>query len=499
MCRLKWFVFALIYGAIASCGTAPIQPAQTSAALQIEAIAKLNRAVEKARDEGTYVMAPSSFERAEDDLRAAARLADKGAAAAAVSTAEEGLRAVTNAEAAARITRDILLDVAEARDRAVQANAQQLFTDEMQDADAEFAKAARLIEAGHVDEAKQEQAALVALYADVELKALKESTVSAARAAIERADEFGAMDLAPRTFKMAQDELTLAQSVLETRRGQTQTADQHARRAVDLANRAISIAELVKDFEERDATLEDVVLWHQDQLLAVTEPLQVDVDLGRSNREIVDVLRSAVTASLAVQDQLSQSQMSAAESLALRDQEITQLKQQHQAELAALRDQYEQKLALESNLAAEAERLKEEQQARFDRVQALFSEEEATVYRQRNNVLISAHGMHFPSGKSDIQEQDFPLLSKIAAAVREFPDARLHVSGHTDAIGDASLNQALSEARASTVAAYLSNAGQISPERIETTGYGSSKPVARNDTAEERARNRRIEVLIINP
>jgi len=499
MCRLRWFVCALIYGAVVSCGTAPVVPGQNSKALQIEAIAKLHRAVEKARDEGTYVMAPSSFERAEDDLRAALRLANKGAASEAVSTAEEGLRAVTNAEAAARITRDIMLDVAEARDRAVQANAPQLFAEAMQDADDEFAKAARLIEAGRVAEAKKEQAGLVALYAEVELKALKEGTVSAARAALERANEFGAADLAPRTFKMAQDELILAESVLETNRSQTGTADQHAQRAVDFAERAIAIAELVKEFEERDATLEDVVLWHQDQLLAVTEPLHVEVDLGRSNRKVVDALRAAVTASLAVQDQLSQSQMSAAEALALRDQEITQLKQQHQADLAHLRDQYEQKLALEANLAAEAQHLKEEQQARFDRVQALFRDEEATVYRQRDNVLISAHGMHFPSGKSEIAEQDAALLDKILAAIAEFPEARIHVSGHTDALGDAAFNQALSEARAATVAAYLTNIGRIAPARIETTGYGSSKPVASNDTAEGRARNRRIEVLIINP
>lgn len=499
MCRLKSFVFALIYGAIASCGTAPIDPEQTAAALQIESIAKLSRAVEKARDEGTYVMAPSSFERAEDDLRAALRLADKGASTEAVSIANEGLRAVTNAEAAARITRDIMLDAAEMRDRAVQANAPQLFAEEMQDADNAFANAARLIEAGQVDAAKQEQPALATLYTQIELKALKEGAVRAARAAIARANEFGAADFAPRTFKMAQDELTLAQSVLETSRGQTDAADQHARRAVDLAKRAISIAEQVKEFEERDATLEDVVLWHQDQLLAVTEPLRTNVDLGQPNRMIVDALRAAVTATLTMQDQLSQSQVSAAESLALRDQEIAQLKLQHQAELSKLHDQYKQKLALESDLAAESQRLNTEQQARFDRVQALFSEEEATVYRQRNNVLISAHGMHFAPGKSDIDPQDEALLNKIADAVAEFPDARLQVSGHTDALGDPSLNQSLSEARAATVAAFLSNAAHVPPDRIDTTGYGSSKPVANNDTAENRARNRRIDVLIINP
>lgn len=499
MCRLNWFVCALICGALVSCGTAPVTPGQASEALQIESIAKLNRAVEKARDEGTAVMAPSSFERAEDDLRAAVRLADKGAASEAVNTAEEGMRAVTNAEAAARITRDIMLDVAEARDRAVKANAQQLFAEDMQDADEEFARAAQLIETGRVAEAKKEQAGLVTLYSAVELRALKEGTVSAARAAIERAREFGAAALASRTFKMAQDELTLAESVLETSRGQTNTADQHARRAVELAERAIAIAQIVKEFEERDATLEDVVLWHQDQLLAVTEPLNVEVDLGRSNREVVDALRAAVTTSLAVQDQLSQSQVSAAEALALRDQEITRLKQQHQADLAHLRDQYEQKIALESNLAAEAQRLKEEQEARFDRVQALFSDEEASVYRQRDNVLISAHGMHFSSGKSEIAEQDIELLGKILGAVAEFPDARIHVSGHTDALGDAALNQTLSEARAAAISAYLTTEGHIAPERIETAGYGSSKPIASNDTAEGRSRNRRIEVLIINP
>jgi OOP family OmpA-OmpF porin len=76
------------------------------------------------------------------------------------------------------------------------------------------------------------------------------------------------------------------------------------------------------------------------------------------------------------------------------------------------------------------------------------------------------------------------------------PDARVAIEGHTDAQGDEASNLALSESRAEAVRDYLVSQG-IAADRLETAGFGESRPIASNDTAEGRAENRRIEFRLL--
>jgi outer membrane protein OmpA-like peptidoglycan-associated protein len=135
---------------------------------------------------------------------------------------------------------------------------------------------------------------------------------------------------------------------------------------------------------------------------------------------------------------------------------------------------------------------------KFAFIQALFTPNEAQVYRKMDNVLISAHGFYFPSGEDEIQASNFGLLNKILSAINQFPKANISVSGHTDSMGSAELNLALSEKRAENVANFIMNMGRISADRITYKGYGDTRPIASNKTEDGRAQNRRIELMIIN-
>ena len=74
---------------------------------------------------------------------------------------------------------------------------------------------------------------------------------------------------------------------------------------------------------------------------------------------------------------------------------------------------------------------------------------------------------------------------------------KLKVSGHTDNVGSEEFNKALSVKRASAVASYLESKG-ISSERLQTEGFGASKPIDSNDTAAGREKNRRVEMTVSN-
>ncbi|MFG1430503.1 OmpA family protein [Xanthobacter sp. V2C-8] len=97
----------------------------------------------------------------------------------------------------------------------------------------------------------------------------------------------------------------------------------------------------------------------------------------------------------------------------------------------------------------------------------------------------------FDTGSARIDRHSLGLLDRLAFVLQRCPSAVVEVAGHTDAVGDASVNQKLSEARAAAVAAFLAEAG-IARERLSTVGHGAAQPVAENDTEAGRALNRRI-------
>lgn len=97
----------------------------------------------------------------------------------------------------------------------------------------------------------------------------------------------------------------------------------------------------------------------------------------------------------------------------------------------------------------------------------------------------------FDTGSSRIDRHSLGLLDRLVFVLQRCPSAVVEVAGYTDAVGDPTANQKLSEARAAAVAAFLGEAG-ITRERLTTIGHGAAQPVASNDTEAGRARNRRI-------
>jgi peptidoglycan-binding protein ArfA len=88
-----------------------------------------------------------------------------------------------------------------------------------------------------------------------------------------------------------------------------------------------------------------------------------------------------------------------------------------------------------------------------------------------------------------------PVLNSLARTLRTQPALRLEIAGHTDNVGDVALNLRLSEQRARVVRQYLMQQG-IDSGRLVARGYGGTRPVADNRNVQQRARNRRVEVVV---
>lgn len=109
-----------------------------------------------------------------------------------------------------------------------------------------------------------------------------------------------------------------------------------------------------------------------------------------------------------------------------------------------------------------------------------------------SGVNLTLQGIWFKSGKSELVDSSRAALARAAVAIAKAPGAKVEIAGFTDEKGTAKLNQALSQARAATVRIYLVALG-IPSEQLTVKGYGSSKPMATNNTEAGRALNRRIE------
>lgn len=125
----------------------------------------------------------------------------------------------------------------------------------------------------------------------------------------------------------------------------------------------------------------------------------------------------------------------------------------------------------------------------------------ATVHADRDGTTISLSDAGlFASGSADLSPAALPLLRKIAASL---PDRELRVEGHTDNLPIHSdrfrSNFELSTARAAAVAEALMQASRIAPSRFALAGYGEFRPATSNATAEGRAKNRRVDIVVTGP
>ncbi|MGC3987115.1 MAG: OmpA family protein [Pseudorhodoferax sp.] len=150
--------------------------------------------------------------------------------------------------------------------------------------------------------------------------------------------------------------------------------------------------------------------------------------------------------------------------------------------------------------AEQARRQAEQQsaaaQAAQARVARLQQEMAALQARQTDRGMVLTLGdVLFDTGRAELKAGAFVTLDRLAQFMRDNPERMLAIEGHTDSTGSEALNLALSQRRAESVRAALVARG-VDGGRITAKGLGKAVPVAGNDTAEGRQRNRRVEIVI---
>ncbi len=119
------------------------------------------------------------------------------------------------------------------------------------------------------------------------------------------------------------------------------------------------------------------------------------------------------------------------------------------------------------------------------------------VQREGDTIRLQApDNITFATNRANVRPEFQPVLNQLATSINQYPGTVIQVEGHTDSVGSASYNQTLSENRAQSVRSYLIQRS-VAASRIVAVGYGLTRPIADNATAEGRAKNRRVEILIV--
>ena len=119
-----------------------------------------------------------------------------------------------------------------------------------------------------------------------------------------------------------------------------------------------------------------------------------------------------------------------------------------------------------------------------------------SVKEESRGLVITLSGqVLFSSGQWVLLPAARAALDNVADALKAQPDRKITVEGYTDSQGTQASNLVLSQARAEAVRKYLVSRG-VAEEKIRATGFGAESPLAPNDTAEGRANNRRVEIVL---
>lgn len=470
-------------GLLLMAGAAPVKAADDD--LRASLFAEADQLLAAAREAQAPLLAPRSFQRGLDAYEDAEQRLARGQSL-------ERIRADLAAAAESlRLARSGALEFAPRLAGTLRARAAALSSDAVRHApvplaaaDERLSKLGADLERGRRRDLERLDEEIAQAYRDTELQAIKSALLADTRKTLERASEMRAERYAPITLSKARDLLEQAEAALESDRYDADRPRALARQADVEARHAIYLVDRVRAVREQEVTLEELLLeWE-----AVLQKLADEADLAAGFDHGPAPLGTAVGEYL-----VARKQEIAALKTALSDRE--QQLEQMEIEIRDLEQRLggvaRERTALEEQLEQRARA-----RQRYQQVEALFTDDEAIVIRDSDKITLRLVGLRFDVGESDISADNYPLLAKVASAIRVFPRARLVVEGHTDAFGSDQKNLVLSEERAAAVRQYLLVSMRLNPGQISAVGHGEEKPIANNETREGRARNRRIELIM---
>lgn len=383
------------------------------------------------------LLSPDSYERAIEYTKDAREAMEDGDREEALDDVAVARGALVKVSANVENFTPQVLPVLEARAFALDAGANVVTRDSLDEADKDLRRIGHRIEGGKFVMDHERDTELATNYRRIEIEARKTTVLGESREIYKKAVAEGAEKHTAKLAAETKQALILAEQAIE--------------RSV---RSPVGYQTEVKIAEGLSRKLRDVLaLARQDK---VSE--EVALTLWSQKNEITRVQDKLDTQTRLVSDQ---------------QQEVGDLKQEN-AKLFA----------------------KEEIDRKINAAREGFAANEAEVAKVGNNVVVRLKDIGFTSGSAELKVKSLDTLDKVAELVAQMPVAKVVVVGHTDSSGTLKKNMEVSEERALAVRNYFAKQAQFKGVEIDSRGVGPQRPIAPNNTAEGRAANRRVDVVI---
>ena len=445
----------------------------------------VDAALAKATAANAEILAPKSFKQGAKAYAAAEAGLDRGRNIQFLrDKTAEAAASFELAVKTAGLAKTVLAQVLKSRQGAQEARSSELSTDVWHKANREFAVAIRYLERGDLKNAKRKNIEATSLYQDAELIAIKAQYLTQTRKLLGDADKRKVGRYAPFTLDKAKQLLADAERELEENRYDTDYPRSLAQQANYETRHAFYLSDVALAIRNKDLSPEMLILQWEQQLREIAGAADLVPSMATGPEDLTAELVAYIENSRSDVQSLEQDVASGQLRIANMEDEIQALDERLGGATA-------ERMALAIRLEAQA-RIK----AKFERVEMIFTKQEARVFREGDDIILRLVGLSFDSGKSEIMQRSLDLLTKVENAIDVFPQCELVIEGHTDSYGGDLSNQVLSQERADALQRFMVNQMGIPGNRVIATGYGETNPVANNETESGRAKNRRIDVVI---
>jgi outer membrane protein OmpA-like peptidoglycan-associated protein len=400
-------------------------------------------------------------------------------------------------------------DMLEARDRMQLTQAINYRADLVRRAEKHFKDVINAIENGQDQKARRgARIALQELYA-ASVVAAREQIIRPLSKSIAASRKVSARKYAPGALDSALDAQRRAEKIIREDPGAMVKARNIARKGEEQARRAARIGALGTLLRRNPSELEGWLAAEDGRMMAIARALGIQLPSEQEPEEQLAAIENAILdirqAHAAQMRDAEQQITELSGKLAKYEGELAvmqDLQRQYQAELSGMQElqqKYEGELSDMEELRHKLQ-LRREAEAKIKRIASLFDPEKTEILLTPDaDVILRMKGMNFRSGSAVIPPQSYELLDQVVQAIAIFPDRPVRIEGHTDYIGTSDYNLNLSERRAESVREYITSVVEDHAPEITAVGYGEDRPVANNETAEARKKNRRIDIVLLVP
>jgi OOP family OmpA-OmpF porin len=438
---------------------------------QIEQINSLDNDLKNARNNQIDVLSPQWFAKAEKSFNNAIKDHNRGAALSDILKNIAQSRAeLKRAEDFAKVASTSLSKVINERKLARASGATKMGKDYVK-VERQFLDLMRSVENNKLKSARKKEAKVINSFRQLELRAIKEQALGEVRKLLKQAKKENARKFAPDSYALATNKLEATDAFISKHPYEKEKMLEKANDALFEAWRCIRVTRQSKKVKTMKP--EQITLWYEKALYQTAGALSAPDMRDEPFKIQVENILSSITA-------------------------LKKDRNSMQVEIGALTNQTAFLADRTRKEQAAKERLTAEKKFNelFGEVRNLFDANEAEVNKQGDQLLIRLGAIKFPVGKYEIMQENYGLLGKVQLAIRIFGEPDVVIEGHTDSTGSDELNQHLSEQRAYAVGQYLIANRTLPADRIEAVGFGAIRPLASNKTAQGRAVNRRIDIII---